>query len=799
MVDTGYYYPAVVVSHHDATPYWSNPGYIQDAECTGVDEGETNTGSFPHATLNMTSGVLSDGLRSTDYGFTIPGNSRIDGVTGKTVRSGAFIRDFITQLYVYNPLTGATTGLANKAKHRARTDGYFLVDTYGSTSDLWGASSLTPEQLNSGAMGLWWRGAHNDGGVKPAWHHCLALKVEYTNPTYSLVSTLPDVALQGDIISYNITLEATNSIDQGVPIPVEVPIPAGFTLLDYFSSGDYDTETDTWTPVLDENYEALLVLVVQCTGSGLQSQTVTETEFSTTVTDTCNILTSDVGDVHTATALIDDSITLANLEDGETYTLSAYMKLHDTGYAGVYTGIYNHRIAVVNGDELLGSRVTTQDTYQRVAVSFVYDDTENLTLKLYGQYEGVSTVDDEYWAGFALKKGSDSTYTAAGNLLADPDALLGEVTPTPVVLPASEESAEYRYTFPVSVLSGDNPKVTGLELSLVCEDTDGVEVVVTVASSSGATGDTKSSTLSGEFASILFGDDSDLWGLLTSDIIGQELIFDLSFNNTTLSEITPSFSNLLLTVYYYEDVTEGWTGLTYNGEHSSTYRANLTSNSHDVGAEVDLKTLNLTGRDGELITGSDIKLKEIKEEFIIEVETLEEGYSLLRDIKGWLSNERNTSHIPIPCELVFDYEPDLIYLAIVDGVIAVELDYPLIKCEVTFLIPDGLAYIEQSTGSVGTNNGLNHPRPVVTMVCDGSSAVVLTESEESQVLTINHTISNGTVITIDCEERTVIDSSDNDLTGYVSLDSIWPVIYKEYDFSSSTGGLIQGVTYREGY
>ena len=208
---------------------------------------------------------------------------------------------------------------------------------------------------------------------------------------------------------------------------------------------------------------------------------------------------------------------------------------------------------------------------------------------------------------------------------------------------------------------------------------------------------TKSSTSRG-VRSILFGDDSDLWGLLTSDIIDQELIFDLSFNNTTLSEITPSFSNLLLTVYYYEDVTEGWTGLTYNGEHSSTYRANLTSNSHDVGAEVDLKTLNLTGRDGELITGSDIKLKEIKEEFIIEVETLEEGYSLLRDIKGWLSNERNTSNIPVPEELIFDYEPDLIYLAIVDGVIAVELDYPLIKCEVTFLIPDGLAYIERSTG-----------------------------------------------------------------------------------------------------
>lgn len=799
MVDTGYKYPAYVENHNDRTPHWTNPEYIVDNEASGADEGETNTSSYPHATVTVAKGAYTDGLRSGGYGFSIPLNARINGVTAKTVRSGGYIRDNLVQLVVYNPATGGTTGLANKGKYRYRTDGYFLVDTYGSTSDLWGATEITPEQINSDSMGLYvYLQNISSSRTLSEYFHVLALNVNYTEPVHELSSTLPTVALQDSIISYEITLTCTNSIDQGAEVTSSISWPSGLTFIsatDENGSFVMGGGGATWTTVLDDEYTATLSITAQCTGINDHSQVITS-DFAPSLYTSINIQTSDPGSIYYSTALIDDTITISNLVNGELYTISAYSKVHDTGYSGIYAGIKNNRIAVVNGDEITGSRVTAQDTYQRVSVSFVYDNTEPLTLKLYGQYESVSTVPDDYWAGFTLKVGTDSTYSEAGNLLADPDALLSSVTPSVLTLPAGEDSPEYGFTFNPPYFGDATPIIQGLLVGLACEDVVGLEVEVTL--NSGSTSTTQSVAIDTETTHILLGGETDLWDLLQEDIIDQELTLTITFRNSTLSEITPSLSNLTITWYWLEDTTEGATGFTYKGLHSSTYSVNLVDNDHDVGAEVDLEELNIKGRDGVLITGYDIKSKTIKEEFIIHADTLEEGYDQLRTIKTWLSNTRQ-GRVPVPEELVFDYEPDLTYLAIVNGVVAVALEYPDIRCEVTFLIPDGVAHLEKTTGSVGVNNGETHPHPVITLVCDGSSSIVVTESIANQELTINHTITSGTVIIINCEDRTIKDTSDNDYTEYVALDSVWPRIYSEYDFSTTTGGLIQNITYNEGY
>ena len=105
---------------------------------------------------------------------------------------------------------------------------------------------------------------------------------------------------------------------------------------------------------------------------------------------------------------------------------------------------------------------------------------------------------------------------------------------------------------------------------------------------------------------------------------------------------------------------------------------------------------------------------------------------------------------------------------------------------------------EKITGPVGSNDGIVKIKPVVTVLCDGSATITITDSETSQSLKINTTITDGTIITIDCENRTVTDENGTDYTTYVDIESIWFHFTNDYNISS-TGGIVQSVAFNEGY
>lgn len=799
-------FPGVVGNHNDRSPHWTNPEYVEDNDLSSVSEGDSGADGYPHASATLSRSGYSDGLRSTEYDFTIPDNARVDGVICKVQRSGAYIRDYSVKLLVYNPSTGGTQVLADQRKLLNRTDNLFKVDTYGGSTYLWGASELTPEQINHTSTGMLWTGYNNSSSTRAAWLHGLALTVYYTDPTYTITSTLPDVALQGTTIQYNLTITSTNSIDQGVAIPVESAFPAGLSLVDATTTDGSCSITEVggvesviWDAVLNESYEAVCSVTVECTGTGNQSNVTSELDYSTTDTSVCNILTTDPGDIYYATALIDDTGTLANMVNGETYTISVYSKVHDTGYSGIYEGIKNNRIAVVNGSEVTGSRVTAQDTYQRVSVSFVYDNTEPLTLKLYGQYESVSTVPDDYWAGLALKAGTDTTYSEAGNLLADPEALLSEVTPTILPLPAGDESPEYRFTFPAAVINEADYIITGLSLGLDCEDTTGLSVGVDVENSTGTPGDSTSGAYTTEYTNITFGGENDLWGLTTTDIMGEDLTFTLTFSNTTAGEITPAFTNLTLTVHYIVDETYGNLGFTYNGEHSSTYQLYLISQDVPSGPGRDIETLTLNGMDGELIIGQRLTRKEIKLGFRLWGDDVEDTMNRLDAVTQWLSNDRNEYGIPTPKSLIFDWDPDREYLAVLSDSLEVENIYSTVECTATFIIPQGVALstFPVVTGAVGSTDSLIRVYPTITVLADGSASIILKDDETGQTLTLDATVTSGKIVSFNCEKRTVTDSTPTDLTGDVALDSQWFNFTGDYNLTC-TGGTIQSVSYYEG-
>jgi hypothetical protein len=109
-----------------------------------------------------------------------------------------------------------------------------------------------------------------------------------------------------------------------------------------------------------------------------------------------------------------------------------------------------------------------------------------------------------------------------------------------------------------------------------------------------------------------------------------------------------------------------------------------------------------------------------------------------------------------------------------------------------------LTTTQKTTGPVGSNDGIIKVKPVITLLADGSASITLTDSVSSQELGINTTMPDGTILLIDCEERTVTDSEGTDYTSYVDIESIWFHITTQYQLSC-TGGVIQSVAFYEGY
>ena len=122
------------------TAAWSNPGNI------------TAVGS-PYATANVGSGGTSQYLRGTNYGFTIPDGSTINGITVVINRQSSgtlspFISDNVVRL-----VRGGTIVGTNMATAANWPTGGLGTATYGSTGELWG-TTWTPADINNANFGV---------------------------------------------------------------------------------------------------------------------------------------------------------------------------------------------------------------------------------------------------------------------------------------------------------------------------------------------------------------------------------------------------------------------------------------------------------------------------------------------------------------------------------------------------------------------------------------------------------------------------------------------------------------------
>lgn len=300
----------------------------------------------------------------------------------------------------------------------------------------------------------------------------------------------------------------------------------------------------------------------------------------------------------------------------------------------------------------------------------------------------------------------------------------------------------------------------------------------------------------------IIGGASDNWGMTADEILRPtSLALVMEWLNIASTAHAVEIRNIRLALYTQYDETLGNLGFTLNGEHSRDYNIFIVPGfDKPEGAKTKFNSLELTGRDGNLITGSRIEDKEIKLKFYVVGSTLEECQERLTEATLWMTSTRNRLKIPTPKTMVFDWDTTREYRVVLDDVVDVDFKDGLFECQAKFNVPDGVAFSPlKVTGAVESNNGLTHVYPVITVITDGqSSNVAIFEHRSNQIFILNHQFTAGTVLIIDCKNRTVKDTDGTDYTTEVALVSVWPMLSGPYDFTRSTGCVIQTVAFQEG-
>lgn len=119
----------------------------------GTWNNPTNVFASDNALATVTSNRGTQTLIATNFGFTIPSNAVIRGVTVKIERRHAggvmaTTQDSSVRLYKEGSAVGD-----NKAKSDTWPQGGDTIATYGSTSNMWGVS-LSSDDINSSGFGV---------------------------------------------------------------------------------------------------------------------------------------------------------------------------------------------------------------------------------------------------------------------------------------------------------------------------------------------------------------------------------------------------------------------------------------------------------------------------------------------------------------------------------------------------------------------------------------------------------------------------------------------------------------------
>lgn len=454
---------------------------------------------------------------------------------------------------------------------------------------------------------------------------------------------------------------------------------------------------------------------------------------------------------------------------------------------------------IIGGEEFFGSQATLQNSIQKQTCTFIYDSTKELYIRQHDQYKAISTTTTNRWYGLCINEGFNTEYSPSKELLSHPEALFDDTGSAELTLEGNSESVEYIYQILVPSLTGNNnPFYNGIELHLNTFTGDS-NIEVYLESDNGSTSQIQSTYIN-HSGSIQFGGTADLWGLTNEDLNGATLSIHFKVSNSSQITQTFSFNNLTAYMYYQDDKTGGRYGFSLDGVHSRNYNIILSDDDNPSGLSKNISTLELPKTDGVLIIDDTGGAKKVKLTCHIRDSNFESTQRLLNNITKWMSSNKNEYNIPLLKSLILDYDPTKEYFVVLNDQIDVSKKGTWIKFTATFLIPSGTAKTTEQkiTGHNGVNNGLTKIRPVIVVEADGSSSITLTDTVNTSLkVGLNVAVATGTVLTIDCEERTITDEAGTDYTGYITLDTVWPAIPPgEYSFNIN-GGQVRYIAFNE--
>ena len=170
------------------TGIWTNPGQI------------TSPGDNNYATQLLNAGATTNYLQSSSYGFNIPTNATITGITVVINRdnsgSGA-INDNVVKLVNSTGTITGTNFAGGAAQNWAEPN--LATATYGSSTNLWGAT-WTPAIINSPNFGVVVSAVSGSGSQRTLNVDYIQVNVSYTVPSSLAVTvtTNPTVSITGN-------------------------------------------------------------------------------------------------------------------------------------------------------------------------------------------------------------------------------------------------------------------------------------------------------------------------------------------------------------------------------------------------------------------------------------------------------------------------------------------------------------------------------------------------------------------------------------------------------------------------
>jgi len=161
-------------------PAWANPGNITNSDNN-------------RASASLISGQTSDALVANNFGFTIPTNATIDGITVNIERYGTrttffiFVSRAIRDQTIQLTKNGTTAVGANRALTTTNWPASDGTQSYGGAADLWG-TTWTPAEINNSNFGVYiqafsWKLGFVGNATLSAFVDHVTVTVDYTVPT----------------------------------------------------------------------------------------------------------------------------------------------------------------------------------------------------------------------------------------------------------------------------------------------------------------------------------------------------------------------------------------------------------------------------------------------------------------------------------------------------------------------------------------------------------------------------------------------------------------------------------------